>query len=108
MRLLWHHHHASLMALDMASLDNRIADLAQELQDKILDHTLIATAQESLLPDVLITNNYRPPWQTRFDSRSRKEFIKWYYKHNIFRKQNSVQKARPLIGDSPSSRPLGR
>lgn len=98
------------MKLDMASSDVRIAGLAQELQDMILDHTLIATAQASELPDIAVGTGtgYRPPWQNRLDSRSRKEFTKWYYKNNIFRKQNSRKEACRLSSSSPSLHGIGR
>ena len=71
--------------LDMAALTARIGGVAQELQDMILDYTLTSSAEGLLSGEIVINKDYRPPWQLQLNSRSRKVFAKWYYKHNIFR-----------------------
>lgn len=52
----------------------------------ILDITLIANAKTLLREsDFIINKDYKPPWQLQLNSRSRKEFSKWYYEDNTFR-----------------------
>ncbi|USW56684.1 hypothetical protein Slin15195_G100030 [Septoria linicola] len=75
----------------MSELDSRIKALAQELQDLILDFTLIASFKPTHQGDVVrlgfddrYGTPYKPPWQLSVDRRSRKEFATWYYGENIF------------------------
>ncbi|USW56685.1 hypothetical protein Slin15195_G100040 [Septoria linicola] len=55
----------------MAELEQRIQSLAQELQDQILDETLIATTRSRHLRKVFIEPSYRPPRELSLNSRTR-------------------------------------
>ncbi|KAI5362629.1 hypothetical protein Slin14017_G063100 [Septoria linicola] len=62
-------------------VESRIQSLAQELQDLILDFTLLATMKNE---EVLVSQDYRPPWQISVDSRTRKVVAPVYYGIAIF------------------------
>ncbi|KAK4494923.1 hypothetical protein PRZ48_014279 [Zasmidium cellare] len=61
-------------------LNQRIHNLPQELQDRILDCT---TAIEPGM--VTIDDDYRPPWQLRINRATRSNCAKQYYTTSIFK-----------------------
>lgn len=77
-----HHHQNIAMTEAMASdidIEDRIRRLPQELQDLILDFTLIPSART-----VNINESYRPPWQLRINRRSREIVAMTYYRDTTF------------------------
>ncbi|USW56687.1 hypothetical protein Slin15195_G100060 [Septoria linicola] len=66
----------------MAELEARIQALVPELQDQILDWTLLTGVSESL---TRINRKYRPPMQMQLDRRTRILAAKFYYRNCCFR-----------------------
>lgn len=61
--------------------DHRIQALSRELQDLILDFTLLAGVE---CRDVQIGAAYKPPWQLGVNQRTRKFLVKHYHRTSIF------------------------
>ena len=63
-------------------IKERIEKLPQELQDEILDWTLLLTSKKAT--HVLITPEYCPPWQLSVNQRTRRIQAYEYYSNSIF------------------------
>ncbi|KXT14089.1 hypothetical protein AC579_802 [Pseudocercospora musae] len=64
------------------TIEERITALPQELQDQILETTLIASIK--LQNVVLITPNYKPPWQLSVNRATRRVVAEVYYGTFVF------------------------
>ncbi|KAI5362623.1 hypothetical protein Slin14017_G063040 [Septoria linicola] len=83
----------------MAELETRIESLAQELQDLILDFTLIGGIESARSGDAVHVERgtYKPPWQLSVNRRSRKEVSASYYSSNIFQLPDAFEEMQLVI-----------
>lgn len=63
------------------TIEQRIQSLPQELQNEILDYTLVGGLPRA---PVTISADYRPPWQLSVDHRSRAIVQEAFYSGNLF------------------------
>ncbi|PPJ52781.1 hypothetical protein CBER1_11305 [Cercospora berteroae] len=71
----------------LPSIDDRIQALSQELQDLILDFTLLSGVK---CHNAWIIGSYKRPWQLEVNKRTRKFLLEHYYSESMF-----------ILGDNP-------
>ena len=86
-----HGHYLRPRSSPPKSIEWRIHQLPQELQDTILDFVLTIPSTE-----VQLTTAYKPPWQLSVDRRTRRVQAKDYYRYVHFYIPDSMYRA-PLV-----------
>ncbi|KAM3424682.1 hypothetical protein BST61_g6669 [Cercospora zeina] len=80
------------------TVEQRIRNLSQELQDMILDYTLLVEPST-----VTITDTYRPPWQLSVNRRTRPIVAQHFYSTSTFNDNTALKNLEHWLDSLPEA-----